>query len=746
MKRTARKCFCDYSLGVLVCGMSALALPAAGGAVSLHNSQLSVAFNPQRGSYEIRAAGSESPVLESRVGAEIDHQWVRSSDYPRHDEASSTFQDELGGGQQDTITFTGLDSEPDLVCTLRLYNDLPYGMVGVKVVNRTAKAVNVDSIRNVDAIGSPRVNLGGPESADRVLLEGFTEDPTIKIGGLEQAPDGTYFGVGSGLIYNLESKRSLLIAALTARRFMTSLHLKVQQPSGGAAAIGSFTADSTGTTEAVLLRDDIAPEQRIELSLPLAPAAELSSEEVMFAAGPDYHAQLEGYGTAVRRLHHARVSSIPPIGWWSWTAFYANVTEDDVLANAKWMAQNLKVLGYDYCHVDEGYGYARGDYITPNAAHFPGGMRNLGREITEMGLKFGVWTAPFEVSQRASVFEHHPDWLVHDAEGHAIRIDYSNRHRDPLYVLDTTNPGAQQYLRETYKVLTGDWGVRYIKLDFMDSSAIEGYYYRPHTTALEAERIGLQIIRETVGEHVLLDKDGSPMLTPVGLVDEGRIAPDTGHSFRASKDADPNIAARYYMNRNFYMSDPDAFSVSTQVAPEESWHRSRQPMTLNEAQVQIVQAAVAGGMYEIGDNLPALDTAPDRLALIKNRDLLRMVQLRRAATPVDLMTFSTQDEMPSVYFLKEDARQSMLAVFNWTEGPRSHTLELSSLGLPPGHPYQAHDVLNADAPVVIEGASLETGPQAPHSVRLIKIVDPSVPAPTASAAFGHLDSDRLTAP
>jgi hypothetical protein len=79
----------------------------------------------------------------------------------------------------------------------------------------------------------------------------------------------------------------------------------------------------------------------------------------------------------------------------------------------------------------------------------------------------------------------------------------------------------------------------------------------------------------------------------------------------------------------------------------------------------------------------------------------------------------------------------MLAVFNWTEEPRSHTLELSSLGLPPGHPYQAHDVLNADAPVVIEGASLETGPQAPHSVRLIKIVDPSVPAPTASAAFGR---------
>jgi alpha-galactosidase len=82
-----------------------------------------------------------------------------------------------------------------------------------------------------------------------------------------------------------------------------------------------------------------------------------------------------------------------------------------------------------------------------------------------------------------------------------------------------------------------------------------------------------------------------------------------------------------------------------------------------------------------------------------------------------------------VYFLQEDARQSMVAVFNWTEGPRSHTLALGSLGLPQGHPYEAHDVLNADTPVAIAGASLEIGPQSAHSVRLIKIVDTSVPAP-----------------
>jgi len=706
-------------------GIAILALSPASGADSLHNSQLSAGFNVRNGSYEIRAPGSQSPVLESRVGAEVDQRWISSGDYPHHEETQAAFHDDLGAGQQDTIAFTGVPSQPDLVCVLRLYNDLPYGTIEVKVINHTSKAMSVQAIRDVDAIGSPRVNLGGAESADRILFEGFTEDPSIRIGNLEQAPHGTYSGVATALIYNRASRQSLLLAALTARRFMTSLHLKVQQPQTGPATIDSFTADSTGTTEAVLKRDRIRPEQQIELSLPLAPGAAIESEQVMFAMGPDYHAELETYGMAVRRLQHARVSSAPPpMGWWSWTAFYSAVTEDQVLANAKFLAANLKPLGYDYCHVDEGYGFARGDYLAPNAAQFPDGMAKLGHEIADLGLKLGVWTAPFEVAERAWVYQHHPDWLVHDAQGRPIQIDYAHR-RDPLYVLDTTNPGAEQYLRQTYTTMARDWGVRYIKLDFMDSSAIEGYYFRPHTTALEAERLGLQIIRDSVGENVLLDKDGSPMLTPVGLVDEGRIAPDTGHSFQASKDADTNIAARYYMNGNFYMSDPDAFSVSTQVAPEESWHRSRTPITLTEAQVQIVLAAIAGGMYEIGDDLPRVAATPERLALIENPEVLRMVKLRRAAVPVDLMTFADEDQMPCVYLLREDARQTMVAVFNWTEGSRSHKLDLADLGLPPGHPYQALDVFNGGQQVAIGTSSLEINAQPPHSVALIKIVDAS---------------------
>jgi hypothetical protein len=297
--------------------------------------------------------------------------------------------------------------------------------------------------------------------------------------------------------------------------------------------------------------------------------------------------------------------------------------------------------------------------------------------------------------------------------------------KDHLYVLDTTHPGAQQYLRTTYNKLVHDWNIRYIKLDFMDDAAIEGYYYKPHATAMEAQRIGLEIIRRAVGDEVYLDKDGSPMLNPVGYVDYGRISQDTGHTFDASRDAATGIAARYYMQRNFFVSDPDAFTVSTQQIADQSWHEGKTPLTQNEARVSIALAAVSGGMFEIGDNLPALTNAPDRLALVENRDLLDMIRLGNASTPVDLMDYAESDRQPGIFYLKESDRQSILTFFNWTDEPRMKEIHLADLGLKGGQ-YIITDVLD-QVKVAAAFGSLSLK-QPPHSVRVLRIVDSLMPA------------------
>jgi len=663
---------------------------------------------------------------------------LRSSDYPRHAVKQSSFNDALGSGTELQVTCSGLSFEPDLIYSLRSYARQPYATVQVSLRNSTAKEVHVQALRPLEAVGPDILQLRGPAAADRVLSDSFSEDwPALSIYDLGAAPGGMHRGVGSQLIYNRESRQSFFAGALSSERFLTILHL---QTDGSAShGVKAFWVDSTGTTE--IQRDfelKSAPAaDQVELSLPLAPGAEMASERLLLAAGGDYREQLLRYGEAIRTLHHARVSVATPIGWWSWTAFYAAINEGETLANADWLAQHLAGLGYRYFQVDEGYQYARGEYTTANSVQFPSGMRAVGHQVSAKGLRFGVWTGVFEVSRRAWVYEHHQDWLVKNAAGQPIAsgevFGERGQHTDTIYSLDTTHPGAQEYLRETYRKMVREWGVRFIKLDFMDTTAIEGYRYRPNTTALEAQRIGLQVLREAVGEDVILDKDGSPMLNAVGLVDTGRISQDTGHSFEATREAGPGIAARFYMHRNFFVDDPDAFNLCPQQFADASELKGELPLAAAEASIAL--SAVSGGMYELGDDLPTLGSQPERLALAQSQDLLNMAKLGRASTPIDLLSYQPEDEQPSIFFLKESARQSILTVFNWTREARSHTLTFADLGLPAGHTFKADNVLQALSAVHVTRGSIELPAQPPESVIVLRLTDEAVAerAPALSA-------------
>jgi alpha-galactosidase len=726
------------------------AAEATGEAVSLSNRSLHVAVRPQDGAVELWSIELRNRILCGRVGAEVNHQWLWSNSYPKHQVVLSNFQTALGSGHQVEVSFTGLAGKPDLKYILRLYDDLPFGDLQIEVTNTGREEISVQNIRVLDVIREHPVDLNGPDASDRVLSDSYSEDrPPLQIYDLGKEPPylgeddfgkgsgELHLAVGSQLIYNQNSKFSLFLAALTSDRWLTILRLKTAHNSSGAAQIAAYEVDSTGTTEITKkesLRDDPASDQ-IELSLPVPAGGQIKSEQVMFMAGQDYHAQLETYARAVRDLHHALVSKPAPWGWWSWTAYYFGLTQATALSNAQWLSEHLKDFGFDFFHLDAGYSYADGEYTTANATLFPDGMQELGHKVCQLGLHLALWTAPFRVSERAWVYQHHPEWLVHNAAGKPIQIGLVESSQDAIYVLDPTHPGAQDYLRHTYETIVRDWGTRYFKLDFMDDTAIEGVHYRPNTTALEAERIGLQVIREAVGPDVYLDKDGSPMLNTVGLTDLGRLSTDTGHSFEGDKEDATGIAARYYMNGNFYGADPDAFTVAGQLITDQTWHQSKTPLTLDDAEVSIALAAIAGGMFELGDDLPTLGTEPERIKLVENQDLLDMVRLRRSSKPVDLMTYSSEDGQPSIFVLREDRRQAVLVVFNWTDGARSHRFTVSDLGLPGGHPYNLSNIFRKDRPVSFDHEVLGVENQPAHSVRLVKIVDTSVPAAAPSVSL-----------
>src|SRR5208282_123386 len=324
------------SVGIAIIAVAPIIImPCA--AQQLTNDKLSLTVNAKDGAYQLAVRGGQ-PIFASGVAAQVNHRWLRSADYPRHQVSESPFSDELGAGRAITVTNSGLPGKADLIYVVQLYEQNSYATLQVRVRNSSDKEVTVQAIRGVEALGEPLLNLGGPASTDRVLSDSFSEDwPQLRLYDLGKAPAGMHRGVGSQLVYNRESKQSLFIGALTADRLLTVLHLQTAGDGSGTKIV-SYSVDSTGTTE---IQKDFdlknAPaEDQVELSLPIAPGAEMASERVMLQAGLGYHNQLLAYGDAIRRLHHARVSIENPIGWWSWTAYYGAINEGETLANADW--------------------------------------------------------------------------------------------------------------------------------------------------------------------------------------------------------------------------------------------------------------------------------------------------------------------------------------------------------------------------------------------------------------------------
>ena len=193
---------------------------------------LSVVVQPGDGTYDVRTGNGGHSIFHARVAAEIDHQWVKSTDYPKHEIAQSNFEDALGHGRKITVISSGLPKLPDLAYTLAIYEGRDFGVIEAEVQNHTGNPVTIQSIRSVEAVGSNIIDLGGSQSADRVLSDSFSEDwPPLQIYDLGKAPQGMHRAVGSQLIYNRESKESLFLGALTSNRFLTIIHLQTQSSS-----------------------------------------------------------------------------------------------------------------------------------------------------------------------------------------------------------------------------------------------------------------------------------------------------------------------------------------------------------------------------------------------------------------------------------------------------------------------------------------------------------------------------------
>lgn len=266
-------------------------------------------------------------------------------------------------------------------------------------------------------------------------------------------------------------------------------------------------------------------------------------------------------------------SKAPAYGWCSWYIHGTDIDEKKILTQAKWISNNpnKSKLPLKYILVDDGWNLW-GDWLSASTDKFPHGLRWTVKIIQRLGLKAGVWIAPFLVDPNSSLAQKHPDWLVQKngqfVEGHNFsRWDrfFSLR----KWLLDIKKPEVRKYLDDSLKYLVEDCGFDLLKLDFLYA-----LHFNPHLNDGEADlflRRYLAKIKKKYPE-VYTIACGCPLIPAAGVVDSMRIGPDTKVISPFLKFIDNPLFNRWYLNswvfptlvkklwtRKIWHVDPDAF-------------------------------------------------------------------------------------------------------------------------------------------------------------------------------------------
>nr|WP_321451427.1 NPCBM/NEW2 domain-containing protein [uncultured Carboxylicivirga sp.] len=192
-----------------------------------------------------------------------------------------------------------------------------------------------------------------------------------------------------------------------------------------------------------------------------------------------------GKKNADDRKEFHKWAETPPMGWNSWDCFGPSVVEDEVKANADYMAQHLKEAGWEYIIVDIRWyadnqttghynSYDKTDFVLdeygrymPSPKRFPSsvdgaGFKPLADYIHGLGLKFGIHIMRGVPKQ--AVFNKMPIAGTDVTADQIYSTESECTWLQDNYTVVKGKKGSQEYYNSILD-LYASWGVDYIKVD-----------------------------------------------------------------------------------------------------------------------------------------------------------------------------------------------------------------------------------------------------------------------------------------
>jgi hypothetical protein len=381
----------------------------------------------------------------------------------------------------------------------------------------------------------------------------------------------------------------------------------------------------------------------------------------------------------------------PPMGWNSWDSFGTTVTEDEVKANADYMAAKLKRHGWQYIVVDiqwsepnpKTHGYRpnadlvmdAGGRLIPAPNRFPSstngrGFKPLADYVHGKGLKFGIHI--MRGIPRRAVDANLP---IFNSSLKAVDVaDKTSicRWNTDMYGVDVSRGGQAYY--DSIVQLYASWGVDFIKADDMFGNGPGG----DHSSEIAA----LSAAIRKSGRPIVLslspgtsDASSSHAEFLAQHANMWRISDDFWDRWVDLKNQFQRLVTWQPYARPGAWPDADMLPLGHIGIRAERGNPRMSLLTADEQRTLMTLWSIARSPLMFGGNLP--DNDAFTLSLLTNDEVLAVNQTVRSSRQL----FARGDQVAWVADVPQ-SNAKYLAVFNIGDAPADIRVSWQDLGLP----------------------------------------------------------------
>ncbi len=650
--------------------------------INLTNGLVTVAYHFRHGHVSLKVNSSDKTCFsKSYILVHTDREVIDLRKMTYRSFSAVDFKEERLKGKAMIIKLQDFEKTAELTVKFSVYENIP----GYSVVVKYKNGGNEVRVKGIDPLvlevdDSSRIVTGWDSDELRFFHHGFHSWELSQSLPIDVGENVSHFYTA---LKNKKTLESMVFGFVTTADHLSTITV------GGREDKKSRLAMIAATSHA----DNI----------PVTEKDSIISEELLVLYGKSAEKNLDTYMTLLSMKMNALSWPYIPTGWCSWYFYYTMPDEGEIIKNTEFLAKRFHE-NIQWIQVDDGYQKRVGDW--KENARFGSGLASLVERIKKNGFQAGVWVAPFVASEHSEIFRDRPDWFVRDEDNNPIVVGENPLWLGKFYALDLTNPKVLDHIRGIFTKLKED-GFEYFKIDFLYHAAILGRRFDQTVTRAQAIRKGLSVIREAVGNDMILGC-GAPIGPCVGMVNMMRIGNDIATDWRYDwgggvYECTVNTMTRANMHDRLWVNDPDCVLV----------RQDDNNLTIAEIRLWLNVVALSGGAILLSDRM--MEVSKERLSLIDRI----LPPYRKRAIAVDAL----DNENPTTFALKVESPLGewvVLGLVNLNEKPIDVRVPLKAIGLNPRQPHHVFDFWDEEYHGLVEEEIAIFGLER-HSSRLFMV-------------------------